>query len=1350
MGNSVKWTEDQQRAIDIRYRNILVSAAAGSGKTAVLVERIIKIITDRDNPVDIDKLLIVTFTNAAAAEMRERIGEAINKKIKEEPNNRNLQTQLILLNKASISTLHSFCLNLIKNNFHQIDIEPSFRVGDTTEINLLKVEALEELMEAKYNEGSTEFLQLVESYCDNKTDRAISDIALRLYNFAMSMANPEHWLKEKAEVFNVGEDFSFEKLPFKDALLRELREELIHALEVNNQGMDIILENSFMEKYTPTFEADGEILERTLEIIEDGLRVGREYIEEASFGRIPTIKLSGEEAAIKDQVKAMRDNCKEIYNFVRSKILNATSRETMEITKELYPLMKELSNLVLEFKEAFDKKKRERGIVDFNDQEHFALNILRDKEDRTNPSNVALELRGKFEEILVDEYQDSNNVQEEIINRICRKEEGRRNVFMVGDLKQSIYRFRMAKPELFKEKKNTYTKNGDDLNAIITLHKNFRSREEVIDGINFIFKAVMSEDVGELTYDEDEELKVGASYKEYDEEGNVGGAVEFNVINLDNAIVDEESENEAELAVDNYKLKVQEVPKDSEGEEEESSEEQLEKEELDAIQVEARFVAKRIRQLMEKEGENSLKVYDKYSDGYRRVTYKDIIILLRSSNKLSPIFIEEFKNEGIPLFSEGGGGYFDTLEVKTIISTLEIIDNPIQDIPLIAVLRSPIGGFTTDELADIRLANKCVDFYHAMIAMLENKGDDGSISLEKPEDKLEENSCYDSNNVENISDSWNEKGEEENLIYKAEGEVKSKNIELKLKIKIFLQKINSWREESRYTPINQLIWEIITDTGYYGYVGALPGGEQRQANLKILFKRAKDFERTSYRGLYSFINFINNVKSSSEDMGSAKIIGENEDVVRIMSIHKSKGLEFPVVFLCGIGKRFNEGDLKGKILFHQELGYGPVFIDLDKRVSYNTAQREFISKKIQGENKSEEMRLLYVALTRAKEKLILVGSGKGLDKKFEKWAGATLDNEVSIKTNYVKNQKTYMDWIGSALINHSDGEPLRHYNGENIIKKDFIKDNSKFKVNIFSKEDFGRIEVVESEKIPVEEKMEKLLNELGDSQEDKKKVKYRLDYKYKYEEATKMPTVITVTELKEAQNKLKLDEAKAVDSQEVELAANYFDDSYIASVYGENSRPKVNRLMQTPLFLQEKKGLSSSEIGTAYHNIMQRLKLNEAITVENIKKQINGMIEKELITNEAARVIKVDKIFNFFNSGMGASIIEAYKNGTLKRELPFRVEIPSTRIYPNLDKEKYSDEKMLLRGVIDCYFEAGEEGVIIDYKTDYTTENSLEEIKERYKVQLDYYSEAVKDAFNITSVRRYLYLFTLDRIVEVE
>ncbi|MEW8993901.1 helicase-exonuclease AddAB subunit AddA [Clostridium sp.] len=1301
--SSVKWTEDQQKAIDIRYRNTLVSAAAGSGKTAVLVERIIKIITDRDNPVDIDKLLIVTFTNAAAAEMRERIGEAINKRIKEEPNNRNLQTQLILLNKASISTLHSFCLNLIKNNFHQLDIEPNFRVGDTTEINLLKVEALEELMEGKYIEGKEEFIQLVESYCDNKSDRALAEIILRLYNFSMSIGDPVAWLKARSEIFNVGEDFSFENLPFKDALLKELREDIINALEINSEGLDFVLNNPIIDKYKATFENDGEILERTLTIIEGELKEERQYIEETAFGRIPTLtKLTEEEKVIQKQAKDFRDAAKEIYVEVRSKILNATSEENIKITRKLYPLMKELANLIIEFKDIFDKKKRERGIIDFNDQEHFALEILRHKEDKNKPSSIALELKDKFEEILVDEYQDSNSVQEEIINLICRTEKDTRNVFMVGDLKQSIYRFRMAKPELFKSKKETYTKDGDDYNALITLHKNFRSRKEVIDGINYIFNAVMSEDVGELSYDESEELKVGASYKEFSGEGNIGGEVEFNLINLDYEEIEDKEENEIE----------EEIQEQSDVA---SSEEELDKEELDSMQIEARFVAKRIRELMELSGENSLKVYDKNLDDYRRATYKDIVILLRSSNKLSPIFIEEFKRVGIPLFSEGGGGYFDTLEVKTVISALEIIDNPIQDIPLIAVLRSPIGGFTTEELADIRISNKNVSFYHAMV---------GLLNYDKKE--------YEGDKLSDIREE----------IYN--------NTDIKLKIKNFLDKINNWRLESKYTPINQLIWEIITDTGYYGYVGALPGGEQRQANLKILFKRAKDFERTSYRGLYNFINFINNIKTSSEDMGSAKIIGENEDVVRIMSIHKSKGLEFPIVFLCGLGKRFNEGDLKGKILFHHELGFGPTYIDLDNRISYNTPQREFISKKIQGENKSEEMRLLYVALTRAKEKLILVGSSKALDRKIEKWSGTGKDENGNIKSTYVRNQKNYMDWMGAALINHRDGEPLRHYN-ENILKEDLKEDDSRFKVAIYPREIFEEIDDTILEEMPVKEKIDKLLANSDENlgEDYYKAIKERLEFAYKFEEATKLPTVITVTELKEFHNKnLEGNEQNYIIMDNDSLD----EDNYKDIAYGDedSAARKFRPLMQTPLFLQEKKGLTPSEVGTAYHNIMQRLDLSGDLTKEDITRQINTMVEKELITFEAAKSVKVDKILKFLQSNIGKKVIEAYNENTLKRELPFRVEINASTIYTNVNEKIYSEEKMLLRGVIDCYFEDGEDGIILDYKTDYVKEDNIEEIKERYKVQLDYYSKAIKDAFKKEKVKKYLYLFSLDREVEVE
>lgn len=1260
--SKVTWTEDQKLAIDTRYKNILVSAAAGSGKTAVLVERIIKIITNQDNPVDIDRLLIVTFTNAAAAEMRERIGEAINQKIKENPDSRNLQKQLILLNKASISTLHSFCLNLIKNNFHQLDMEPNFRVGDTTEINLLKAEALEELLEDKYNEGDEEFLRLVESYCDNKSDRAIGDIIMHLYNFSMSMSDPAAWLNKSAEAFNVGEKFSFSDLPFKNALVEEAQNDIIRALEINNRAMDYILGYEYLQKYVPVFEGDGEILEKALMFFEkdDFSDIG--FFENTSFSRMPVIsKLNDEEKAVQEKAKGYREDVKEIWNQVKSRITNAASPEIAKITGKLYPLMKELSSLVIEYKNKFQEKKRERGIIDFNDQEHFALSILEDPEDNSKPSAVSLELRKKYDEILVDEYQDSNNVQEKIITLICRYEKGQRNVFMVGDLKQSIYRFRMAKPELFKDKKGNYPKGGDELNELITLHKNFRSRDEVIKGINYIFRTLMSETAGELVYDEDEELKTGADYPDSEEVGT-GGLVELNLIDLDDHAEEPEGE-----------------------EQENDADEEPDMEELDAMQLEARLAADRIFRLIKEE-----KVYDRHAGGYRNATYKDIVILLRSSNKLSPIFIEEFKKAGIPLFSEGGGGYFETLEIKTILSILEIIDNPIQDIPMIAAMRSPIGGFTTEELADIRIFNKGCSFYDAMISVLNNKKPEKSDDI-----------------IDRISE----------------------NINLKKKIQDFIDKIEKWRFESKYTPINKLIWDIITSTGYYGYVGALPGGEQRQANLKILFKRAKDFERTSYKGLYSFIYFIHNVRSNSEDMGSAKIIGENENVVRIMSIHKSKGLEFPIVLLCGMSKRFNEGDLKGKILFHQELGFGPTYIDLDNRISFNTSQREFIGKKIKSENMSEEMRLLYVALTRAKEKLILVGSSKKLAERIEKWAEARVSEGKVIDPYYVKQQNNYLDWAGTAIVRHECGEKLRHY-GENLMVKDIIEDKSVFNISIYQRSAFEKEIINTVEEKTLEEKLAILISDI--SMEADESINSKLNFDYPYMDAVKLPTVVTVTELKEAHS-------TAYEDTEEKLLLSQSDEFKTPS-----------QLMRTPGFLQERKGLTPSEVGTAYHSIMQKLSLAEDMTMDNIQRQVQLMVDRELITFEEYKAVNLNKIEKFYQSEMGQMVIAADRDGRLKRELPFRIEIPPVKMDDSENKSVGSNDKMLLRGVIDCYIDNGDEGIIIDYKTDYVPKGNTDEIVERYRIQLEYYEKAVKKVFAKKTINKFLYLFNLDNFVKIE
>ncbi|MBP2022008.1 ATP-dependent helicase/nuclease subunit A [Clostridium punense] len=1351
--SEVKWTEDQLKAINTRHADILVSAAAGSGKTAVLVERIIKIITNKDNPVDIDRMLIVTFTNAAAAEMRERIGEAISKELEKNPNNSNLQKQLTLLNKANISTLHSFCLNLIRNNFHQIDLDPSFRVGDSTEIALLRGESLDEVFEEKYNEENESFHKLVESYCNNKSDRALYDLIQRLYNFSMSTPNPKKWLLEKAEDFNVTE--GFKEFSFKEEFVKEVIEELTLGEKFLKRGLRLIDENDFLEKYRENLQSDLDITQGAKGMVETSFEELNSFIKDTSFGKLVTVRLKDEEEKIlQEEVKTLRNKAKDIYKGVSEKILSFTSPENAERLKELYPLMMELSTLVIEFREKFSKKKRERGIIDFNDQEHFALEILKtiDEEGREVPSQVALDLRNKFEEILVDEYQDSNDVQEEIVNLISRKESGFRNRFMVGDLKQSIYRFRMAKPELFKEKKDSYAREEGGDNRLITLHKNFRSREEVINGINYIFNSTMSEKVGELHYTEEEELKLGAEFQPLDEEGVAGGAVELHIISLDNEVELSKEEitlREDEVSCDGEfkgeqkileKISLIETTSSSKEQEnlEEEMEGELEEEELDAIQIEARVVAKRIQELMEYRGKDTFKVYDKNLKGYRQVQFKDIVILLRSANKFAPIYVEEFKNLNLPLYAEGGTGYFDTIEVKTIISLLQIIDNPLQDIPLVAVLRSPIGGFTSGELADIRLIDKKLNFYDAMRKYVREHSliKDVNLQEELGLDVIED---YNLQFSRNASEDSNVSNESENMSFAKEdnyldilnenNETEDSEEPLTRKIKEFLRILQMWRNRARYTPINNLIWELCMETGYYGYVGAMPAGIQRQANLRILFQRAKEFERTSYKGLYNFINFINNLQKNSEDLGAAKIIGENEDVVRVMSIHKSKGLEFPVVFLCGMSKQFNQSDLKSRILFHNELGYGPMYVDLEKRVTLSTAQRDYISKKIEGENKSEEMRLLYVALTRAKEKLILVSSHKKLHKKIEDWAEAARDEEDIISENYTSRQKNYMDWVAPAIMKHIDGESLRKFE-DDINIEDINHHKSKWIVVFHNKADFTKVVEEEETTISIEEKL-KELEEAPINEEYREIIERNLNYKYKYEEATKLPTVITVSKLKS------MDIVENFTEDEERLQDDY---------HREYNKP----LMKAPLFLQEKKGLTPAEVGTALHGVMQRLDLEKVNTLEEIKEQIKQMQFREILTPEETKVIKGEKIYNFFQSGLGVRMLQAYKNGTLKRELPFRMEVSSTLLDNSLSGEIYNEEKIVLRGIIDCYFEEEGKAIILDYKTDYVPKGEEQVVVDRYRTQLNYYGEAIEKLIGKEVKEKCLYLFSIDKEVNID
>ena len=922
--------------------------------------------------------------------------------------------------------------------------------------------------------------------------------------------------------------------------------------------------------------------------------------------------------------------------------------------------MRQLSDMVINFIEGYGTKKKEKGILDFNDFEHFALKILAhiDEEGNVTPTKAAINLKNKYEEILVDEYQDSNDVQETIINTIARKdstEDKSNNIFMVGDVKQSIYRFRQAKPELFLQKYSAYVhqKNiaADDeyINESqrkITLYKNFRSRKEVIDGVNFIFKQIMSENVGELNYDDNESLNFGAHFQEkQDESFIVGGSIELHLINNNGDDIEEESS-------------------------EKHSEESINEDEelLSKIQIEARFVAKKIKELINKEeykNEKPFKVFDNKLDKYRNVEFKDMVILLRTTSNWAEVFSEELKKEGIPNYSDVGTGYFRTVEISTILSLLQIIDNPRQDIPLISVLRSPIASFTEEELIDIRAFGKNIDFYEAMEMLI------------------------------------NSEQEDDDFVF----------INLKEKCFNFINKLNEWRKISIHKSIDEFIWQLYTETGYFGFVGAMSGGEERQANLKILFQRAKQFQQTSYKGLFNFITFINKLKINDGDMGSAKILGENDNVVRIMSIHKSKGLEFPVVFLSALGKQFNLQDLNKKVLFHEKLGYGPDVVDLEKRISYPTVMKQAIKKKVKAESLSEEMRVLYVALTRAKEKLILTGVINKIDEKIPKWILSSQSIEEKLSEYDTINAKTYLDWIVPSLLRHNNRHEIMKDLDIPYSETVLIKDESLWNLNIWKKDDIIVSEEIMEGNIVIDE-----LKEIHEKQEElNKEIDKRLSWKYGYDKAVSMATRFTVTELKKAErNSVKSDE-------------------------GENlfKTPIVKK----PSFMEDKKDLSAAEKGTLIHFIMQKIDLNKVSSIKDIYSEIERMVEKEFISEEEAKFINPHKILNFFKSKLGISML---KSENCRREIPFLIEVKSTEIYEELEEDKYKDESVLLQGIIDCFFEENNEYILIDYKTDYATKENLEEIKERYKMQLTYYSKAIEKITGKKVTKKYLYLFGIE------
>ena len=1178
------WTEEQKQAIYEKDSNILVAAAAGSGKTAVLVERIINKIVNEE--IDIDKILVVTFTNAAASEMRERILDAIYKKLEENPDSTNLQRQINLLNKASICTIHSFCLDVIRNNFYEIDTSANFRIADTAEIELLKSEVIEELFEQKYTSEDAGFLKLLNTYTGYRGDESLIELVLNIYKYIQSSPFPEKWLEEKIKMLDIEEDIDFSKTIWGNIILEEAKSTIKECIMQLERIKDETLKWNELEKYSNVLIQDIQKLRNEYESCktwDDAYNTIDAKFEKWPIDKKVTISLKNEAKDIVDKVK------KQIGKIT----LPCNSKEAIQDIKYMYEILKELQKLVQEFSILFADKKKEKNIVDFNDIEHFALNILvQNKENTIVPSEVAKNYMQKFSEIAIDEYQDSNLVQEYILNSISNG----KNMFMVGDVKQSIYKFRQARPELFLEKydtydlKNKYSKDSSGLK--IKLFKNFRSRQNILDLTNFIFENIMTKELGNVEYTKEEYLNYGANYPK--PEGKIDNTLELNIIDLK-----EEDDFEEET--------------------------QQEEERIEDSVLEARFVAKKIKELLQ----SDYIVFDK-KQGYRKITYKDICVLLRATSVLAPIYEKEILDAGLPVFSDTSTTYLDSMEVQIVMSLLKIIDNPMQDIPLVTILRSSIGNFNDDELIQIRLSDKNSTFYEALL--------------------------------------------KSRLVV---------NGDLKKKIEDFIENLDKWKKQAKYLPLDEFIWKLYMDTGFYHYVSLLTNGSLRQANLKLLFEKAKQYESASLKGLFNFINFIDKVKSSGGDAGSAKLIGENENVIRIMSIHKSKGLEFPVVFLCGTGKKFNLQDLNEPILLHQDKGFGPKFIDDKRKVEYNTLAREAIRINMKKETISEEMRVLYVALTRAKEKLVITGMSKDLQKSLKE-KEELLNIYGKIEHRLVEKYPSYLDWLELVYLND----------------KDKVKDI--LTVKEFRKNELLKEQVEEKEDIDIKKFLQQDYKDAKD--ELNENIYSELKWQYPYIASSKIPTKTSVTKLKQMEDE--------------DQNTKVYD---IEDLIDRKVKEKVSITFK-PKFIENKQSLSPAQKGTLMHLCVQKLDESKDYTKEDIEKMIETLYEKQIITQIEKESVDIDVLYNYTKSELWQELKQAKE---VCKEKPFYINVPAKAIYEDANEK----ENILVQGIIDLYYISKDDKLIlVDFKTDHVSENEKYKLEEKYKVQLELYKKALEEA----------------------
>jgi ATP-dependent helicase/nuclease subunit A len=1290
----MKFTPEQQRVIELHNSNILVSAAAGSGKTAVLVERIIRMICDGEHPVDIDRLLIVTFTNAAAAEMRERIAAGITARLEADPGNEHIQKQSALLHNAQITTIDSFSLFLIRNHFNEIGLDPDFRVADEGEIKLLQQEVLAQLLEDAYagnfvpeealtsregygNEGTVpqmealeQFHACVEYFCPGGRESVLEQHILNLSRYAGSFPWPAEWLEERKNDYAAGDMEALVHSDYGQYLTERVNRTVEGCLEKLREVKRLCELPDGPYMYGELTEAEIEQLER-LTSCKD-LEEQAAKIPAVTFARLPSKKDDSVDPAKRELAKAIRNSVKDTLSDLSESYFKTPLELAVEQGKACREPLRMLLDLVLEFDRRLLAAKQERHLIDFSDMEHYALQILLKREkveesggtgtDRTEtkyrivPSDVAMEYRQYFQEILIDEYQDSNLVQEYLLSTISGEEEGRYNRFMVGDVKQSIYKFRLARPELFLEKYDTYQETGDLCR--IDLAKNFRSRIQVVDAVNDVFSRIMSREIGGIAYDDKAALYPGAVYP-----------------------AQEDPAYGSELLL---------IRKPEKGEREESGIGEQHAEGAGVLvdydnvrQLEALAIAARIKQL-----KGSLKVMEKSTGELRPVRYSDMVILLRTTSGWDEEFKKILEQQGIPVYITSKTGYFGALEVQELLQFLRVLDNPRQDIPLFGVMQSVFGGFTQEEIAQIRSggeghSRKRMTLYEALkeVAQIGRTVEEG----------------------EEIS----------------AGESAGEEAELSQKADTFLQRIGHYRDLTPFTSIRDLLQRILDDYDYLNYVTALPTGSKRRANVEMLLTKASAFEKTSYFGLFHFIRYMEQLEKYDVDYGEADTLDENADVVRIMSIHKSKGLEFPVVFVSGLSKRFNMQDANQSLIVDMDLGVAVDYVDSVRRIKNKTLRRAVLSAKMKEDNLAEELRVLYVALTRAREKLILTAV---LDKADEKWELAQMTGQERLTYLDFCEAGSYMDFLLPIL-------PKTGITVKTLRTEDLAAEELGEQLRMGDRRE--QLRLIACGETPL----------TGDPEENERKLMHlreRFAYQYPHPGLQKLYTKTTVSELK-----------IAAMAEKDEAAFHTFEEKEVV--------PYI------PGFRREQEKVSGAVRGNAFHRTMELLDFTYLFTESGLftgcpnnyeeyrrgldKNRLQNRLEEFLqretislrLTEEYAKAVSLPKILNFLEQELAYRMWRAQEQGLLYREQPFVLGIDAKRLDPDLPE----GEKVLIQGIIDVFFIEDGEIVLLDYKTDVI--DSLEALWNRYNVQIQYYEEALTKLMQMRVKERILYSFYLEK-----